>query len=49
MRNWLTLLRPPEWDIFSLVQKAVYAAAFIGGALAVKWLANCAFYLVFGY
>lgn len=38
MRDLLRLFTPPEWNVWSLVQKAVYWAVFLGAMLALKAL-----------
>lgn len=49
MLEWIRLLLPPEWTVWSLVQKATYIAVFFGAIFALRWALNGVWFLVFGY
>lgn len=36
MRSWLNVFTPPEWSIWTLVQRIVYWALFFSGLFLVK-------------
>lgn len=49
LRAWLRLIIPPDWTVFTFLEKVTYLILFIGGVAATRWVAEGLFFLLFGY